>query len=266
MRCFPSLPSGIALALPALLALAAPGLAQQPAPISGIVTSAAGQPLPGATVSSGTGSDQTATTTGADGRFQLPNSTTVLHAQADGYQPLTLLIHPPADDLRVQLQPLALAPLTGAILAPPCAPLPPKDRSVLRLGTPGAGLQFTVPRKGWDLRNLGQGDLHEYVLTPRHSHAQLTLWFGANAIQPTPADRFFLESSSFDQRAIVVASPAAASPLHAIGIDSSGTFPDGARWRHIATPASGATYDRATPANAAIFDAVIATLCVAPAS
>jgi hypothetical protein len=265
MRCFPSRPSGFALALPALLALAAaPCLAQMPAPVSGVITTAAGRPLAGATVSSGAGSAENSTTTGADGRFQLADSTSVLHAQLDGYQPLTLLIHPPADDLRLQLHAIALAPLTGAVLAPPCAPLPPKDRTVLRLGTPG-GLHFTVPRKGWDLRSLGQGDLHEYVLTPRHSRAHLTLWFGANAIQPLPEDRFFLESAAFAQRAIVVVEPGMIAP-HSIGVDSYGTFPTGDLWRHLATPGSGATYDYATPANAAAFDAIIATLCVTPAS
>lgn len=258
MRCFLSLPLGFALTL----ALAAPSFAQMPAPVSGLVTNAAGQPLDGATVFSGIGSAQNATTTSTDGRFHLADSTTVLHATLDGYQPLTLLITPPAADLRIQLQPISLSPLRGAIVVPVCSPLPPDDRDGKRLGAGDLGLEFTVPRKGWDLRDLGQGDLHEYVLTPRHSHAQLTLWFGANAIQPMPTDRFFLESSSFAQSALVVAGSSPADSPRAIGMDSSGTFSDGGRWRHLATPGSGATYDHTTPEEAALFDAIIDSLCL----
>jgi hypothetical protein len=264
MRCFLPLSRGIVLIVPTLFLLAAPSFAQLPTPVSGLVTNLAGQPLPGVSVFSGAGSRPYATTTGADGRFQLASSSNVLHAQLDGYQPVTLLINQAADDLRIQLQPIALSPLTGAILAPPCTPLPPKDRDVLRLGTPGAGLEFTVPRKGWDIRNLGQGDLHEYLVAPRHSHVQLTFWFGANAISLTPEDHFFLESARFAQRALVVADPDAGNPPRSIGIDSSGTFPGGARWRHLATPASGAAYDRVSPADADLFDSIIDTLCVAP--
>ena len=262
MRCFLSRPSGFALTLPALLALAAPSFAQMPAPVSGLVTNAAGQPLDGATVFSGIGSAQNATTTSADGRFHLPSSTAVLHATLDGYQPLTLLIAPPAGDLHIQLQPISLSPLRGAILVPACAANPPDDHDVNRLGAGDFGLEFTVPRKGWDLRSLGQGDLHDYVLTPRHSHAHLTLWFGVNAIQPNPPDRFFLESSTFAQSALVVAGASPGSPPSAIGMDSSGTFSDGGRWRHLATPGSGATYDHTTPEDAALFDAIIDSLCL----
>jgi hypothetical protein len=251
-------------ALLTLFALAAVprSFAQMPAPVSGVVTNPAGQPLDGVSVFSGTGTRPYATTTGTDGRFQLANSTTVLHAELDGYQPLTLLINPPADDLRIQLRPIALAPLSGTILAPSCAPIPPNERDIQRLGAGQLGLQFDVPRKGWDLRDLGQGDLHEYVLAPRHSRDQLTLWFGASAIRPTPEDHFFLESSSFAQRAVVVAGTD--GPPRSIGIDSYGTFPDGTLWRHLATPGSGATYDHATPHDAALFDMIIASLCVSP--
>ncbi len=255
--------------LPALLILAAlraaaPSFAQTPAPVSGIVTNASGQALEGATVSSGTGSRPDTTTSGTDGRFQLANSTNVLHAALDGYQPITLLINPPVRDLRIQLQPIALSSLTGVLVVPVCAPIPHNDRSVDRLGAGDLGLQFTVPRKGWDLRQLGQGDLHEYVLTPRHSHAQLTLWFGANAVQLTPSDRFFLESSSFAQRAVVIAGPGPSAPVRSIGIDSSGTFADGGLWRHLATTGSEATYDHATPSDAVLFDGIIGSLCIAP--
>jgi len=250
----------------AVLAAAASSLAQMPTPVSGLVTDGAGRPLASVSVFSGTGSQPDATTTGADGHFQLANSTNVLHAELDGYQPLTLLINPPAEDLRIQMRPIALSPLSGAILAPACNPLPPRDHSVRRLGTPGSGLQFDVPRKGWSLHDLGQGDLHEYVLEPRHSHTELILWFGANADQPTPEDHFFLESASFAQRAIVVAGSSASGPLQSIGIDSYGTFPDGARWRHLAAADAGAGYDRATPPQAALFDAIIASLCIAPAA
>lgn len=263
MRCFLLLPSGIPLAFAALFAFAAPSFAQ--APVSGFVTDAAGQPLPGATVSSGTGSQQSATTSGADGRFQLSSATNVLHASLAGYQPLTQLITPAAGDLHLQLQPITLSPLAGAILAPPCAPRPPKDHDALRLGAPAAGLQFTVPRKGWTLHDLGQGDLHEYVLAPRHSRAQLVLWFGAGAGRAAPEDHFFLESSSFTQRALLVDNGSATSPLDAVGTDTSGAFPDGTLWRHLATPASGAAYDHATPQEAALFDAIIATACLDPA-
>ncbi len=266
MRCFLSLSSGIVLAFPALfvLAVAVPSSAQTTAPVSGVVTNAAGQPLQGATVFSGTGSSQNATSTGPDGRFQLASSTNVLHASLDGYQPFTLLITPPARDLHLQLQPIALSPLTGAIAVPVCTPPPPSDRGVDRLGAGDLGLQFTVPRKGWNLRDLGQGDLHEYVLTPRHSHAHLALWFGINAILPTPPDSFFLESSTFSQRAIVVPGPTPDSAPRTIGFDSSGTFSDGSRWRHLAAPGSGATYDHAPPPDAALFDAILASLCLAP--
>lgn len=268
MRCFLPRPSGIALALPALFALAlpVPSLAQTPAPVSGLVTNAAGQPLAGVTVSSGSGSEQSAATTGADGRFQLGNSTDVLHAQLDGYQPLTLLINPPAGDLRLQLHAIALSPLTGALIAPPCTAHQTKDHAAVRIGTPGAGLQFTVPRKDWSVHDLGQGDLHAFVLQPRHSRAQLILRFGANAIPSLPEDRYFLESSSFTQRAILVDDGSGPSPLDSVGIDSSGIFSDGSRWRYLATAVSGATYDHATPPDAALFDAVIDTLCVAPAA
>jgi hypothetical protein len=258
MRCFLKLSSGFALSA---LLLVAPAVAQ--VPVSGLVTTAEDQPLAGVTVSSGTSSHPEATTTGADGRFQLANSTNVLHAQLDGYQPLTLLIHPPARGLRLQLQPITLAPLAGAILVPPCTQLPRKDRNAVRLGTPDAGLQFTVPRKGWSLHDLGQGDLHEYILAPKHSRAQLILWIGGTAVPLTPEDHYFLESSSYAQRAILVDSGSSTSPLDSIGIDSFGTYPDGGRWRHLATIASGATYDHATPADAADFDAIIASLCVA---
>ncbi len=252
----------IAAALLALCVLIVPSLAQTPAPVSGLVTDPAGQPLTGATVSSGTGSQQIATTTDADGRFHLANSTNVLHAEHDGYQPLTLLVNPPDDDLRIQLRPTALSPLGGTILVPLCTPLPPKDRDVQRLGDSGLGLRFTVPRKGWDLRDLGQGDLHEYVLARRHSHAHLTFWFGANAIQLMPEDHFFLESSSFAQRTIVIAGSENASPPRSIGIDSYGSFPEGTRWRHLAAPGSGATYDHAAPRDADLFDGILASLCV----
>ena len=262
MRRLLPLSRGIVLTLPALLTLAA--AAQIPAPVSGLVTSAAGRPLAGVIVSSGTGSVPDAATSSPDGRFQLANSTTVLHATLDGYQPLTLLIHPPATDLRIQLQPIALAPPAGIVLVPVCTPLPPNDRNLDRLGAGDLGLQFTVPHKGWELHNLGQGDLHEYLLTPRHSHAQLTLWFGANGIELQPEDHFFLESTSFAQRAIVVAGAAGAP--RAIGIDSSGTYSDGGLWRHLATPGSAATYDHAAPRDAALFDAILASLCVSPAA
>lgn len=263
MRCFLSLSSRIFLFV---LAITAPLLAQQPAPVSGVVTTAAGQPLAGVTVSSGTGTHPDATTTGADGRFQLASSTNVLHATLDGYQPLTVLIAPSAGDLRLQLTAITLSPLTGASLVPHCPPLPPRDHDLLRLGTPAAGLQFTVPRKGWTLHDLGQGDLHEVVLAPRHSRAQFVLWFGASTVQATPEDHFFLESSTFTQRAILLDSGASTSPLDSIGVDSFGTFPDGTLWRHLATPTSGAAYDHATPADAALFDAIISTACLTPAS
>ncbi|MGA7885143.1 MAG: carboxypeptidase-like regulatory domain-containing protein [Acidobacteriaceae bacterium] len=267
MRRFRSL-HRIPVALLALFLLAAPShtFAQQSAPVSGVVTDAAGQPLAGATVSSGTGSQRNATTTGADGRFQLASSTNVLHTQADGYQPRTLLINPPADNLRLQLHAITLSPLTGALIAPPCTPLQRKDPTAVRIGTPGAGLQFNVPRKGFDRHELGQGDLHEFMLQPRHSRALLILRFGANAVPPTPEDHFFLESSSFTQRAILLDDGSGANPLDSVGIDTAGTFSDGTRWRHLATPVSGATYDHATPADAALFDAIIDTLCVAPAA
>lgn len=260
MRRFLPFPPGIALTALFALAASSPSFAQQPAAVSGVVTNAAGQPLAGASVFSGTGSQQIATITGVDGRFQIATSTNVLHAGLDGYEPLTLLIKPPAGDLRLEL-----LPLTGTLLAPACGP-PPTDHDVVRLGTPGLGLEFTVSRKGWTLHDLGQGDLHEYVVAQKHSRAQLILWFGANAVSPTPEDHYFLESSSFAQHVLVAADPGAAGPPHAIGIDSSGTFSDGSLWRHLATPASGATYDHATPADAALFDAIISTLCVSPAS
>lgn len=258
LRRIPAALSGLVAA--ALLALAsAQCLGQVPSPVSGLVTNAAGQPLAGATVFSGIGSAQNATATSPDGRFHLANSTTVLHAALDGYQPLTLLITPPTDNLHIQLQ-----PITGAIVVPVCAANPPDDHDVNRLGAGDLGLQFTVPRKGWDLRNLGQGDLHGYVLTPRHSHAHLTLWFGTNAIQPIPTDQFFLESSTFAQRAIVVAGAGPDSPPRTIGVDSYGTFSDGSRWRHLATPGSGATYDHTTSDEAALFDTIIGSLCLSP--
>lgn len=261
MRCFRFLPFRISLsALLALCALSAtPALAQQTAPVSGIVTTPAGRPLAGAIVFSGPGIQPEQTTTGAFGHFLLQNSTNVLHLSLDGYQPLTILVNPPAADLRIQLHAITLAPL-AVLSASECAPLSPGDPDLRRLGQRGGGLQFDVPRHGWDIRDLGEGNLQQYVLQPRHSDAQLILWFGADSILPNPEDHFFIQSASFAQRAIVV------SGQGAIGIDSYGTFPDGSRWRHTAASGAGATYDRASPDDAALFDYIIDSLCVPPGS
>ena len=241
----------------ALLGLAASAGAQ----VSGVVTGLRGEPLAGVQVSSGTGSQQQSAITGPDGRFDLTASSTVLHAERDGYQPATLLVSPPAAHLRIQLRPIALSPLSGAILVPACLPLPSRDRATVRLGAPGTPLRFDLPRRDWRLHDLGQGALHEYLLEQKHSGAQLILWFGAFPL--IPPDHVFLQSSAFDQRA-VLSGGSGPSPSRSIGVDSFGTYPDGTRWRHLATSAAGAEYDRATPAEAQAFDQILAAVCVAP--
>lgn len=257
MRCLLSITSGIVRFL-APIALAALAAAQSPSPVSGTVT-AAGRPLAGVRVFSSAGSSAL---TGVSGDFRLDTSSSVLHLQRDGYQPLTLLVNPPQSGLRAQLQ--AIAP-AAADSIPACAPLPPgSQRAVRRVGSPASGLQFTVPRRDWHVTELGGINLDEYILQPRHSRAQLTLWFGRRALPPLPDDTFFLQAADFSQRAIL-APPRNGPAPRPVGIDSAGTLPGGARWRHFSTPGAGATYGPTDPSDAQLFDAIIASVC-APAA
>lgn len=246
----------------ALMALAA--AAQAPMPIAGILTTAGGKPIPGASVFTGTGVPPDGARTDSVGHFQLTSSSSVLHIQGDGFQPLTLILDPPATDLRVQLHPIALSPLSGAVLIPRCTPIRRKDRLVRRIGAPQSRLRFTVPRHGWRVSELGGVNLDDFIVQRRHSRNQLNLWFGVDALRPLPEDRFFVQSASFAQRAILPA----AGPAHArsLGIDSYGTFFDGTAWRQLAIRGAGATYDRVSPQDARLFDSIIDSLCIRPPS
>lgn len=255
-RCL-SLPSGIALALSLFaFAAAAQSSGRAPASVSGTVTTA-GQPVSGARVFTAAGASAT---TGPDGHFRLAASTSVLHVQRDGYQPRTLLVNPPQTGMRIRIRPVSFAPAAAAIVIQSCVPLSREAQRTARLlGPADSPFLFTVPRHHLRVTELGGVNLDEFVLQPRHSYAQLTLWFGPRALPLVPEDRFFLQSAAFSQRAILMS-----GATRTLGIDSYGTFPGGGRWRHFSTVNAGATYAQAGSSAAQLFDAVIESLCAAP--
>lgn len=228
-----------------LAGLACGGAAAQLTSVEGIVVTARGEPVAGASVFSGRDGGN-ATTSDAAGRFRLDASTGVLHTEKEGFEPVTIILAPPATGLHIVLE----AAVSGSsLVAEACGSLEPAMEA-LRLGR---DLEVLVPRQGWSVSQLGTVENTEYILKQRHGRAEMTVWSGAHALEPMPDDSFFLESSTFSQRAMVAGG--------SDGVDSSGTYADGTRWRRMAIGGSGATYDRASAGEAQAFDAVIGTLC-----
>jgi len=232
-------------------------LAQRKLTLNGVVTDAEGHPIEGAIVSGGFTKTTTSkpldhATTGRDGRFQLAHPGEVIRVRKETFQPLTLILNSDSSDITVKL-----ASEHDSLVAAPCRKSP--ARGSRRIGYGPIGASFDIPKK--DVEILGGKwdiDYVAYMVRRKNSKASLEVWFGPYAMSSEPPDDDFLNSVSFEVRYVI------SSTGEHYGLDSSGTQPDGKRWRRTSIVLTGgALYADAQPEDAALFDRIIDSICLA---
>jgi hypothetical protein len=121
------------------------------------------------------------------------------------------------------------------------------------------GLKFQAPKRG--VKILGgkpDVDYVKFLIRPVQGDAVLVLWFGGMAFSPQPKGEQVQHSVTSSQATVI------ASDGTEIGLDSRGQNPDTTAWRHFGVRTEGAEYDHAPERDAALFNNIIETACLAP--
>jgi len=220
--------------------------------ISGFAVDDRGSPVAGAVVygSPSNGPMRSDTSTTDDkGWFYLASPGLIVHFRSDGFQPKTLILKQTGTNLRV-----TLVPDTERFHYPECGTTVAGEQ-LLGWGT--SRVRFPVPGKGLHVTG-GDVDVDyvNYRITLRRHGAALGLWFGPTAWSLDPYDDQLVKSVEFSQRNIF-------NSRGVVGMDSRGRTASNRLWRHSGIIGAGAGYEDASPEEAAVFDRIIDSACVA---
>lgn len=165
---------------------------------------------------------------------------------------LLLLLVVPRDAARAQSFPPAL-------VIPACGKTGAHDRWFAWSHV----LRFTLAEK--DIRfHRGKVDV-DYIRDVVHrksTNAVMSLWSGPLSFSPDPPPDLVQKSPAYSKRELHPTDGAL------VGFDSFGVTTDGKHWRHtfFGIELHGFMYENATQEDAAFFDRIIDSVCIAPAS
>jgi hypothetical protein len=240
---------GSFLLLVAIAPLQASMAFSQESALSGNVTDANGHPLGGVHIWGSPGeccpvkSDTAETSSTGDFRIGRPGQ--VIHVSKEGFAIQAIVLNPGMSQIHVVLK------ASNDLNIPACNKPPRGYRKI------GDRVASAVPTH--DMKVLGgkpDVDYVKYIIKPRRSASALELWFGPYAISSDPDDEQFLNSADFKQRYVAFSGEGTA------GVDSSGHFATGNRWRRMAfLGVGGAIYRDVRPQEAALFDRIIDSAC-----
>jgi hypothetical protein len=215
--------------------------------LTGVVLTAAGEPIPDVWIGGG---PEQATQTDAKGQFQISAGVAVLRFVKDKFQPTFLVVNPGMADLKVTLR-----PSTNDMKVPACS-LPAPHASRME----GMhGLFFDLPSGEVDVSGGTDVDYSVYVVKPRRGSGALHFWFGVYAMSIEPDDDRFIDSIRVRQRNVL-------NPKgQTIGLDSSGKLASGEVWRKMCILAEGAEY-QSPSRDVTLFDRIIDSACLDPQS
>lgn len=218
---------------------------QAPSAVEGTVTSEDGKPIPGVEVS---GSDHAITN--ENGEFHVGKPGPVLHFWKEHFQPKTVVVGIGYTNVRVTMS-------SGNNFTVPACKKPQKEFE--RVGAGKYGVQFELNGKVKLHRGRWDVDYVRHVVTLPRSKSYMEFWFGPYAIDLTPDDEQFINSTDFHERNIT------GEHGSTFGEDSWGSLKDGGKWRQTAFAGEGgARYVNAQPDDAGVFDRIIDSACVAP--
>jgi hypothetical protein len=230
--------------------------AQTDSPLQGIVSDQSGKVITGVSVLGGKTKDccpvlYDHAITNERGEFHLEHPGAVIRFFPADLEPLTIVLSPGTSQLRVTLPPLG-----KDLSAPRCGP---KKSGIKRIG---GRVAFDVPSR--EVHILGgktDVDYVGYTIKPKTGNSYLQFWFGPYAISEDPHDEDFLDSVSFSQKRIVEAE------IGIAGIDSRGRKRNGETWRQaVVAGEGGARYTAYTDKDVDLFDRIVDSICVVPAS
>jgi hypothetical protein len=256
--CFHPRPTTARWLLVAIALVLAPwSFGQTDESIRGTVTEKNGRPVVGVMVIGALGRTccpfkREQTTTDQRGEFRLDQPGAVIHFYKDDFRPLALVLRPGTAEFRVTIE-----TSEGGLIVPACSD---SIRNQKLIGWGDYGVHFAVPEREVKMEG-GKPDVDyvRYVIKPRAGESWLEFWFGPYAMSTEPDDEQFVNSVDFSQRNVE------ASKGKSFGIDSSGRFANGRRWRQTAILGQGgARYLDAAETDANLFDRIIDSICLVP--
>ncbi len=185
-------------------------------------------------------------TTDEKGNFGLDATGSLLHVDRDGFRPQALVVKSGKKDLQIQL-----VAEKGKLSLSECH-TPARGGQLLG----NRHIRFFVPESRLHVSRGEDVDYVNYGIRLRRKGAILELWFGPTAWSLEPDDDLFIKSAEFAQRNIFNASGI-------VGMDSRGHTRSDRFWRHSGVMGGGAKYEHATPEEAAAFDQIIDSMCIA---
>jgi hypothetical protein len=210
--------------------------------LHGLVTTEAGDPIPGVVV---VGSKPQPVVTDEKGQFEISDRDVVLHFSKPKFQLISLAVSFHTSDLHVTLP----AP-TKELMVPLCS-----KRALFSKRLCGhLGICFDIPTRGVTIRGGPDVDYVHYFVQPKTGKGSLDLLFGNYIMKYEPDDEHATTSVMFSERSVVN------DDGREVGLDSYGKFQTGELWRRMSILGEGAEYE--SPAeNAAIFERIINSAC-----
>jgi hypothetical protein len=201
------------------------------------------------------------TITGANGKYVLKNAGPIIHLRRIDLRPMSLQI------VGTRALITTMAPSKSPLIIPMC------ERQT---GSQFGGFLRFTPSPAHRIQSARDVDYDSYGFQSADG-GSLESWFGPTAANVDTFKDRYVRSKQFAERAIFVPS------LGVIGIDASGTYLDGRRWRwvgtdpeipkaassfehpafrwHLSVATNGIGYDNASAEDQKVFDAVIDSAC-----